>query len=50
MNELEITEEVVREERLANVDQRAHWVYLGGVLVGGVVLMLILIALLDAMT
>ena len=48
MNEPEITEEQVREERLGSVDQRAHWLYLAVVLGGSVLLMLGLMALLDA--
>jgi hypothetical protein len=48
MNELEVTEEQVRKERLKAVDQRAHWGYLVAVLGGSIALMLALIALLDA--
>jgi hypothetical protein len=47
MNELEVTEDQVREERLEAVDQRFHWVYLAVVLGGSIALMLALIALLD---
>jgi hypothetical protein len=48
MNELEITEDQVREEHLAAVDQRRQWAYLLGVLASGLALMLALIAVLDA--
>jgi hypothetical protein len=48
MSEHEITAEGVREQRLKEVDQRAHWLYLVSVLGGSVILMLLLIALLDA--
>ena len=47
MNELEITEEQVREERLGTVDVRAHWLYLAAVLGGSLLLMVLLMALLD---
>ena len=47
MNELELTEEQVREERLGSVDARAHWLYLAGVLGGSLLLMVVLMALLD---
>ena len=50
MNELEVSEDQVRDERLRSVDQRAHWLYLATVLGGSVVLMLALIAVLDAAT
>jgi hypothetical protein len=48
VNELEITEDQVREEHLAAVDQPRQWAYLLGVLGVGLVLMIALIALLDA--
>lgn len=44
MNEMNVDRERVREEHLAAIDQRAHWVYLFAVLGGGFVLMLLLIA------
>ena len=47
MNELELTEEQVREERLGSVDVRAHWLYLAAVLGGSLLLMVVLMALLD---
>jgi hypothetical protein len=40
----------VRREHLKQVHQPAHWAYLGGVLAGGLVLMLLLIAMLDVMS
>ena len=45
-SESRITEAEVREEHLMEVNQPAHWIYLFGVLLGGVVLMLGFIALL----
>ena len=48
MSERDITEDQVREEHLAAIDQRAHWLYLVGVLGGGTVVMLLLIAVLGA--
>jgi hypothetical protein len=50
MNELDVTEEQVREERLGDIDRGAHWAYLVAVLVGSTILMLILMAILDALT
>lgn len=48
MSELDLTRDDVREEHLAEVNQPAHWLYLFGVLGGGLVLMVAFIALLDA--
>lgn len=50
MSEIHVTEEQSRQERLALVNRRAHWLYLGAVLVGGMLLMLGLMALLDAIS
>ena len=44
MSERTIDEDGVRQEHLAEVHQGAHWAYLLGVLVGGGLLMLLLIA------
>ena len=46
MSENTITSEQVREEHLKEVNQPLHWVYLGSILLGSLVLMVILIALL----
>lgn len=46
MNEETISEDEVREEHLRTVNVPAHWAYLFGVLVGGTVFMLIVIAIL----
>ena len=46
MSEKDLTAEDVRSEHLGEVDRRAHWLFLFGVLVGGGLLMLGLIALL----
>jgi hypothetical protein len=48
MSELDLTEDDVRDEHLAEVNQPAHWLYLFGVLGLGVVLMIGLIAALGA--
>jgi hypothetical protein len=40
----------VRREHLKEVQEPAHWAYLGGVLAGGLVLMLLLIGVLDAIS
>ena len=48
MSDADVTEERVRQERLGEVDQRGHWLYLAAVLLGSMLLMLGLIALLDA--
>ncbi len=45
MNEAEMTEEEVYREHLSSVNVPAHWAYLIGVLVGGFLLMVLLIAL-----
>ena len=45
MNEAKITEDQVREEHLDEVNVSLHWLYLGGVLVGSMVIMLAFIAL-----
>jgi len=44
MSERTIDEDRVREEHLAEVHEVAHWAYLLGVVVGGSVLMLLLMA------
>jgi len=46
MSERNLSEEDVRQEHLAEVNQRAHWLFLFAVLGGGTLLMLGLIALL----
>jgi hypothetical protein len=46
MSEANVDEEQVRDEHLAAVNVPAHWAYLLGVLLGGFVLMVALIALL----
>jgi hypothetical protein len=43
-DETELREEDIREEHEREVNPRAHWAYLFGVLAGGLVLMLGLIA------
>ena len=48
MSEKDLTADDIRTEHLGEVDQRAHWLFLLGVLVGGSALMLALIALLGA--
>jgi hypothetical protein len=48
MSGKDLTAEEIRAEHLGEVDQRAHWLYLVAVLVGGVLLMLGLIALLGS--
>jgi hypothetical protein len=50
MSDEKITEGQVRNERLRQVNQPAHWAYLFGVLIGGLVLMALLMALLGAGT
>ena len=42
------TADDIRSEHLGEVDQRAHWLFLVGVLLGGFLLMLGLIALLGS--
>ena len=46
MSERGVDEDKVRSEHLEEVNVRAHWAYLFGVLVGGFLLMVALIALL----
>jgi hypothetical protein len=48
MSERDVTADEVRQEHLNDVDERAHWLFLVAVLVGGSALMLGLIALLGA--
>ena len=48
MSELDLTEDDVRDEHLHAVRQPAQWAYLLGVLGAGTLLMLALIAVLDA--
>ena len=48
MSEIDLTEDDVREEHLAEVNQSAQWLYLFGVVGGGLVLMVAFIALLGA--
>jgi hypothetical protein len=48
MSERDVTADQVRDEHLQDVDERAHWLFLVAVLVGGVALMLGFIALLGA--
>jgi hypothetical protein len=48
VSDLDVSEEEVRAERVRLVDRRAHWAYLFMVLGGSMLLMLGLIALLDA--
>lgn len=47
-SEATITEDDVREEHVGSVNTAAHWAYLFGVLIGGLVLMVALIALLGS--
>ena len=44
-DELTLTEDQVRQEHLAEVNEPAHWAYLFSVLIGGTILMILLIAL-----
>jgi hypothetical protein len=46
MSEKDLTAEEIRTEHLGEVDQRAHWLFLVVVLLGGTLLMLGFIALL----
>ncbi len=48
MNDLTITPDEVRSEKLASVSQRAHWLYMAGVIGLGFLAMLLLIAWLGA--
>jgi hypothetical protein len=50
MSESDLTEEQARQERLRLVDRQAHWLYLAAVLLGSVLVMIVLMALLDAIT
>jgi hypothetical protein len=45
-DEKTITEIRVRNEHLREINEPAHWIYLLGVLVGGLALMLFLLAML----
>ena len=49
MSERDVTEDDVREEHLAEVDERRQWAYLAVVLIGGTLAMIGLIALLGTM-
>lgn len=44
-DERTLTEDQVRQEHVASVNQPAHWVYLFSVLIGGTILMVAFIAL-----
>lgn len=44
MSERDVREDQVRAEHLAEVNQPRQWAYLAGVIVGGLVVMLALIA------
>ena len=44
-SEKTLTEDDVRAEHLAEVNQTAHWAYLFAVLIGGTILMVLYIAL-----
>ena len=48
MSEKDLSADDIRSEHLGEVDQRAHWLFLFGVLLGGCLLMLGLIALLGS--
>jgi hypothetical protein len=48
VNEQRVTEETVRNEHLAEVNAAAHWAYLLGVIGGGFILMVGLVAILGA--
>ena len=48
MNEAEMTEDQVRKEHIESVNVGAHWAYLFGVLIGGLLLMISLIAILGS--
>lgn len=45
--ELTLTEDQVRQEHLREVHEPTQWIYLFGVLVGGFILMVLLIALIS---
>ena len=48
MSERDLSPDDIRAEHLDDVDERVHWIYLVAVLATGTVVMLGLIALLDA--
>jgi hypothetical protein len=48
MSEKTITEEQVREEHLKEVNQPLHWVFLGAVVFGSLLFMILLIAVLGS--
>lgn len=48
MSEEKITEAKVRNEHLREINEPAHWAYLFGVLIGGIGLMLVLMAVLGS--
>jgi hypothetical protein len=48
MTEQRVDAERVRQEHLAEVHEPAHWAYLFGVLIGGTLLMLGLVAILGS--
>ncbi len=48
MSDEKITETKVRNEHLREISQPAHWAYLFGVLIGGLALMLLLMAVLGS--
>ena len=48
MSERNVDEDQVRTEHLAEVSPAAQWAYLFGVLLGGILLMIALIAMLGA--
>jgi hypothetical protein len=48
VSEETITETKVRNEHLREINQPAHWAYLFGVLIGGLALMLVLMAILGS--
>ena len=50
MSEMDVNEDKVRSEHLEEVNVGAQWAYLFGVLLGGFMLMVALIALLGGMT
>jgi hypothetical protein len=49
VSEKTLSDDDVRQEHLREVDVRAHWTYLFTVLFGSTALMVVFIALLDAM-
>jgi hypothetical protein len=46
-NEAELTQDDVWNEHLADVNVGAHWAYIGGTLIGGLLVMLALIAVIS---